>query len=138
MSVSPGRRSSPGFCHICRQRNRSAQKQIICPIYRGSTACPPLQAGPGTNFLELKHAPLGAPRIEYKLTPSEAGISDFFGLIQGVTGGIESSGYFDPEGAIPRKIVSSGAYSAAAANFGFMFAADTMKSEMRGTISDLK
>jgi hypothetical protein len=29
-------------------------------------------------------------------------------------------------------------YSAAAANFGFMFADDTMKSEMRGTISDLK
>jgi hypothetical protein len=29
-------------------------------------------------------------------------------------------------------------YSAAAANDGFMFADDTMKSEMRGTISDLK
>ena len=29
-------------------------------------------------------------------------------------------------------------YSAAAANFGFMLADDTMKSEMRGTISDLK
>ena len=39
---------------------------------------------------------------------------------------------------MPRKIVLFGAYSAAAANFGFMFADDTMKSEMRGTISDLK
>jgi hypothetical protein len=29
-------------------------------------------------------------------------------------------------------------YSAAAANEGFTFADDTMKSEMRGTISDLK
>ena len=29
-------------------------------------------------------------------------------------------------------------YSAAAANAGFAFADDTMKSEMRGTISDLK
>jgi hypothetical protein len=29
-------------------------------------------------------------------------------------------------------------YSAAAAKDGFMFAADTMKSEIRGTISDLK
>jgi len=36
------------------------------------------------------------------------------------------------------KIVLSGAYSAAAANVGFMFAEDTMKSEIRGTISDLK
>jgi hypothetical protein len=81
---------------------------------------------------------LGTPRTEYKLTPSEAGIPDFFGLIQGVTGGIESSGYFDPECAIPRKIILFGAYSAAAANVGFKFADDTMKSEMRGTISDLK
>ena len=30
------------------------------------------------------------------------------------------------------------AYSAAATNDGFMIAADAMKSEMRGTISDLK
>jgi hypothetical protein len=30
------------------------------------------------------------------------------------------------------------AYSAAATNVGFLFAADNMKSEMRGTISDLK
>ena len=29
-------------------------------------------------------------------------------------------------------------YSAAATNTGFLFAADNMKSEMRGTISDLK
>jgi hypothetical protein len=88
--------------------------------------------------LEREQASPGTPRIEYKLTPSEVGIPDFFGLIQGVTDGIESSGYFDPECAIPRKIVLFGAYSAAAANFGFMFAEDTMKSEMRGTISDLK
>ena len=138
MSVSPGRKSSPGFCHICRQRNRSAQKQIICPIYRGSTACPPLQAGPGTNFLEPKQALPGAPRIEYKLTPSEARISDFFGLIQGVTGGIESAGYFAREHWMPPKNRLFGAYSAAAVNVGFKFADDTMKSEMRGTISDLK
>jgi hypothetical protein len=31
-----------------------------------------------------------------------------------------------------------GVYSAAPTNFGFAFADDTMKSEMRGTISDLK
>jgi hypothetical protein len=34
MSAIPGIRSSPGFCHIRRQGKRSAQKQIICPIYR--------------------------------------------------------------------------------------------------------
>src|SRR5580692_5634271 len=112
MSVSPGSRSSPGFCHICRQRNRSAQKQIICPIYRGSTACPPLQDGPGTKFLEREPASPGTRRIEYKLTPSGAGIFDFFGLIQRVTGGIESSGYFDAARSIPPKNRLFGAYSA--------------------------
>jgi hypothetical protein len=34
--------------------------------------------------------------------------------------------------------LESGAYSAAAANGSFTFADDIMKSEMRGTISDLK
>jgi len=88
--------------------------------------------------LERKRASPGTPRIEYKLTPSRVGNSDFFGPIQGVTGGIESSGYFDPRRSMSLKIVLSGAYSAAAANVGFMFAEDTMKSEIRGTISDLK
>jgi hypothetical protein len=39
----------------------------------------------------------------------------------------------------PRNVSSHiGVYSAAAANGGFAFADDIMKSEMRGTISDLK
>ena len=67
-----------------------------------------------------------------------AEIPDFFGLIQGVTGGIESAGNFDPGYSIPRNNRLFGAYSAAAAKVGFKFADDTMKSEMRGTISDLK
>ena len=37
-----------------------------------------------------------------------------------------------------RNTCEAAVYSAAAANDGFMFADDTMKSEMRGTISDLK
>ena len=49
-----------------------------------------------------------------------AGNPDFLGSIQGVTGPRESP------------------YSAAAANEGFALADDTMKSEIRGTISDLK
>ena len=37
-----------------------------------------------------------------------------------------------------RNTCEAAVYSAAAANEGFTFADDTMKSEMRGTISDLK
>ena len=85
-----------------------------------------------------KHAPPGSSKTECKLTLSEARNPDFLGAIQRVTSDTES-----PE------ILTSGAqhrfgnrpvaiYSAAAANDGFMFADDTMKSEIRGTISDLK
>src|SRR5579871_7018777 len=51
MSVSPGRRKSPGFCHIRRQGNRLAQKQIICPIYRGSEGLEPYRMGPKPEIL---------------------------------------------------------------------------------------
>ena len=50
MSVSPGRSSSLGFCHIRRQGNRSLQKQIICPIYRGRPASRPYRMGPEPVF----------------------------------------------------------------------------------------
>jgi hypothetical protein len=96
MSVSPGSRSSPGFCHICRQRNRSAQKQIICPIYRGRTVCPPLQDGAGTKYFGRNRVSRGAPRIEPELTLSGARNLDFLGPIQRVTGPLESGRYFDP------------------------------------------
>ena len=45
MSGSPGRSSSPGICHIRRHGNRSAQKQIICPIYRGLAVSGPYRQG---------------------------------------------------------------------------------------------
>jgi hypothetical protein len=44
----------------------------------------------------------------------------------------------DLKPAIPRRNLKIEAYSAAAAKADFGFADDTMKSEMRGTISDLK
>src|ERR1700757_1893699 len=50
MSVSPGRSSSPGFCHNRRQGKRSAQKQIICPIYRGSQPGGPYRLGSELRF----------------------------------------------------------------------------------------
>jgi hypothetical protein len=62
---------------------------------------------------------------------------DFLGAIQRVTG--PANQRFQISNAKPRVDIESFIdYSAAAANFGFMFADDTMKSEMRGTISDLK
>ena len=67
---------------------------------------------------------------------------DFFGPIQGVTDRAEST----PQSRcdLQHRIATSfdrqlcRCYSAAATNDGFLFAADNMKSEMRGTISDLK
>ena len=58
MSVSPGSRSSPGFCHIRRQGNRSAQKQIICPIYRGWPVGGPTEWG-WTKILAPKQRSAG-------------------------------------------------------------------------------
>ena len=51
MSVSPGRRISPGFCHNRRQGKRSAQKQIICPIYRAMASGRPYRMGLEPHFL---------------------------------------------------------------------------------------
>ena len=58
MSVSPGSRSSPGFCHNRRQGKRSAQKQIICPIYRGLASGRPYRLGLEPAFF----APAGRMR----------------------------------------------------------------------------
>ena len=81
--------------------------------------------------------PRGRPRIEDKLIPSRRPESGFLWA--------NSEGYPRPRigidvtisGAIPRGDRKIGAYSAAASE-GFSFADDIMKSEMRGTISDLK
>src|SRR5215468_8309419 len=50
MSVSPGRRNSPELCHNRRQGKRSAQKQIICPIYRGWPSGRPYRLGLEPQF----------------------------------------------------------------------------------------
>jgi len=85
--------------------------------------------------LTPKHAPPGAPRTECKLTLSSAGNPDFLGAIQRVTGDLESPCILIRDS---RRDHTAAIYSAAAANDGLMFADDTMKSEIRGTISDLK
>ena len=62
---------------------------------------------------------------------------DLLGLIQGVTGRTNQRFQLSiAKSRFDRGIVVG--YSAAAASDGFTFAADNMKSEMRGTISDLK
>jgi hypothetical protein len=61
----------------------------------------------------------------------------FSGSIQGLTGPNQQHD-LDHKSRISRIERQIGVYSAAATNFGFWFADDTMKSEMRGTISDLK
>jgi hypothetical protein len=60
----------------------------------------------------------------------------FYPPIQGVTDSSKSARFRgDTKDRI--EIAEISAYSAAVTNFGFGFAADIMKSEMRGTISDL-
>jgi hypothetical protein len=77
-------------------------------------------------------------RIESQLIPSESGESGCFGGLRGLFGtrinteSPISNRRFRIEN---RKI---DAYSAASAKADFGFADDMMKSEMRGTISDLK
>ena len=58
----------------------------------------------------------------------------FSGLIQGLSG---PPNHLDREPHIQSRISCIG-YSAAATSFGLRFADDIMKSEIRGTISDLK
>ena len=58
MSVSPGSKSWPGFCHNRRHGKRSAQKQIICPIYRGLASGRPYRLGLEPAFF----APTGRMR----------------------------------------------------------------------------
>jgi hypothetical protein len=61
----------------------------------------------------------------------------FFGSIQGVIDPSNRRDFY-ANASVRIEIVEIGVYSAAVANVGFGFAADNMKSEMRGTISDLK
>ena len=68
----------------------------------------------------------------------EAVKSGPFSSIQGAVGHSNQRWIADPKPAIPHRNRKIEAYSAAAAKADFGFADDTMKSEMRGTISDLK
>jgi hypothetical protein len=95
----------------------------------------PLQDGPGTKNSGWNWAPQAPSRSEDALILSGSRESKFLA--------VNSAAYLagDSEydiGTIPNRNRQIDAYSAAAANAAFGFADDTMKSEMRGTISDLK
>ena len=108
------------------------------PNIQGLTGDLALQEGAGTKYFGWKPVPRGRPRIEDKLIPSGRPESGF--------PWVNSEGYprarigigVAISGAIPRGDRKIGAYSAATTSEGFAFADDIMKSEMRGTISDLK
>ena len=125
MSVSPGGRSSPGFCHIPSQRNRPAQKQIICPIYRGLGANAPYRQG-------LEPKKLG--RITIQENAQGVIPTSFFKRRA-------NPDSFSPFRSLPAEPIRrrNWHYSAAAdvgTNCSLVFAADNMKSEILGTISE--
>ena len=72
MSVSPGGRRAPGFCHNRRQGKRSAQKQIICPIYRGFGRSRSYRMGLEPEILSGKLPHRIPPSDELTITPSKA------------------------------------------------------------------
>ena len=76
--------------------------------------------------------------LEPELIPSGTHESRFLMPDQRVTRMRESVPKFGRNGQSTRVNRFVGVYSAAAASESFGFAADIMKSEMRGTISDLK
>ena len=120
MSVSPGGSSSPGFCHIRRQVKRSAQKQIICPIYRGLASGRPYRLGLEPRFFapvwRMRH-PQGVRGdsllYRYLNTANLMGTYPRRSLRQGVN--------------LQRESRKTG-YSAARACLACGFAAETMKS----------
>jgi hypothetical protein len=78
-----------------------------------------------------------ASRIETQLIPSGTRESGALRLVSGVIRHSNQHKIADLKPAISHPTREIDAYSAAAASEAFGFAADIMKSEMRGTISDL-
>src|ERR1700739_1381159 len=136
-SVSPGRGSSPGFCHIRRQGNRSAQKQIICPIYRGRAAGRPYRMGSFSKFLTRPDRFRGPERLKGYSFLQRSRNRSFPEAKPEVRGSRFVAGAGRGT-AIHRENTNAARYSAAIAIERFGFAVDNMKSLMRGTISDLK
>ena len=98
----------------------------------------PLQEGAGTKILAEKSIRKAAQRVKQN--------SFLWRIVESGFLQVNSGGYWPSEIA-PALVIrvnnaknarEAAVYSAAAANEGFTFADDTMKSEMRGTISDLK
>ena len=133
MSVSPGSRSSPGFCHNRRQGKRSAQKQIICPIYRGSGPARPYRLGLEPTFF----ARSGRMNPTQKLR-SDSLLESYLNTANLARIWAAQPRRRRPKFRILADIARFRAYSAAKASSDLGFADETMKSWMRGTISDLK
>ena len=85
--------------------------------------------------MERNRLPNRHRRSEFSLILLGCVPAAFYGRIQRLTGWIES-GLWQHGVTLIRGWIDD--YSAAAASEGLALAADTMKSEMRGTISDLK
>ena len=87
-------------------------------------------------------AETGSPKASQGLSPSSlfqgAGIWISLGQFRGLPAPSNQADILIPQPSTLRSKHSVDVYSAAAAKDGFTFAADTMKSEIRGTISDLK
>jgi hypothetical protein len=94
--------------------------------------------GPGTKYFGRTRVSRGCLRIEVKLIPSRSRESELLRSIQRVTGSRFGAGISLRTVGRASYFIGIGGYSAAAANESFGFAADIMKSEIRGTISDLK
>ena len=98
---------------------------------------------PYRKGLEQKNPAATGPQqppqgLETELIPSGTGESGPLWLDSGVVGHSNQHRIADLKPAIRLRTRKIDAYSAAAAKADFGFADDTMKSEMRGTISDLK
>jgi len=107
------------------------------PNIQGLTDHPALQEGVRVKKFGRNRSVRPPSKIEISLIPSMTANRGFIGPIQGVNSPCESTRHLGRESRIRAGIVKIGAYSAAAANEHFALAADIMKSEIRGTISDL-
>ena len=104
------------------------------PNIQGSAGRQALQNGPETGIFAGNPGPKTVRKIEVTLTPSGRRIGPKTAILPAA--GPPISARFRLEFA--RKMRLAAAYSAAKASSDFGFAADIMKSLMRGTISERK
>ena len=147
MSEVPVVRRSTGVCHNLRQENCSAQKQIICPIYGGKTRFVPYWMGLGTGILIQIQAGTLNPGMNRAPQLQIGGKSVFFTCFQRLRKRVIADRKQQSRDSTAHQryathqhrcvaLLLSAFYSAAAAEC-FASVALAMKSQMRGTISDL-